>query len=134
MNTAIPPNGVTARCVSRRISRPSDNRALISRGTGLSAAFVSIPLLSQILGSYLTLNFGDRPPSRRRIKSKDCPRGRNRSGDGRSNSDPERTCCHDRRAADAVAALGVKGDRRLRGGVRRPRSRWLWPPPPRSWK
>ena len=38
MKTAIPPNGVTARCVSRRINRSSDNRAVISRGTGLSVA------------------------------------------------------------------------------------------------
>jgi hypothetical protein len=60
MKTAIPPNGVTARCVSRRIkiNRSSDNRAVISRGTGLSVAFDSIPLLSQILGSNPTLNFG----------------------------------------------------------------------------
>src|SRR5258708_9748730 len=58
MKTAIPPNGVTARCVSRRINRSSDNRAVISRGTGLSVAFVPIPLLSQILGGNLTLNFG----------------------------------------------------------------------------
>src|SRR6185312_10318249 len=48
--TAIPPNGVTARCVSRRINRPPDNRASISRGTGLSVASDSILLLSQILG------------------------------------------------------------------------------------
>jgi len=26
MKTAIPPNGVTARCVSRKINRSSDNR------------------------------------------------------------------------------------------------------------
>src|SRR5712691_3468517 len=58
IKTAIPPNGVTARCVSRRINRSSDNRAVISRGTGLSVAFVPIPLLSQILGGNLTLNFG----------------------------------------------------------------------------
>jgi hypothetical protein len=45
-----PPNGVTARCVSRRINRSSDKRAMISRGTGLSVAFDSISLLSQILG------------------------------------------------------------------------------------
>src|SRR5713226_4635713 len=57
MKTAIPPNGVTARCVSRRINRSSDNRATISRGTGLSVASNSIPLLSQILRSNLTLNF-----------------------------------------------------------------------------
>src|ERR1700746_4057261 len=50
MNTAIPPKGVTARFVSRRISRSSDNRASISRGTGLSVAFGSILLLSQIFG------------------------------------------------------------------------------------
>jgi hypothetical protein len=31
MKTAIPPNGVMARCVSRRINRSSDNRAVISR-------------------------------------------------------------------------------------------------------
>jgi hypothetical protein len=58
MKTAIPPNGVTARCVSRRINRSSDNRAVISRGTGLSVAFDSIFLLSQILGPNLTPNFG----------------------------------------------------------------------------
>ena len=43
MKTAIPPNGVTARCVSRRINRSLDSRASISRGTGLSVAFDSIP-------------------------------------------------------------------------------------------
>src|SRR4051794_39443387 len=58
MKTAIPPNGVTARCVSRRINRSSDNRASISRGTGLSVAFDSIPLLSQILADHLMMNFG----------------------------------------------------------------------------
>src|ERR1035438_6925244 len=52
MKTAIPPNGVTARCVSRRISRSFDNRAMISRGTGLSVAFDSISLLSQILQPF----------------------------------------------------------------------------------
>src|ERR1700730_11715643 len=57
MKTAIPPNGVTARCVSRRINRSFDNRAVISRGTGLSVAFDSIPLLSQILGRNPTSNF-----------------------------------------------------------------------------
>src|SRR5438309_4966446 len=58
MKTATPPNGVTARCVSRRINRSSDNRAVISRGTGLSVAFDSISLLSQILGPHLTPNLG----------------------------------------------------------------------------
>src|SRR5260370_41397096 len=58
MKTAIPPNGVTARCVSRRINRSFDNSAVISRGTGLSVAFDSIPLLSQILGRNPTSNFG----------------------------------------------------------------------------
>src|SRR6266567_78780 len=58
MKTATPPNGVTARCVSRRINRSSDNRAVISRGTGLSIAFDSISLLSQIPGPNLTPNFG----------------------------------------------------------------------------
>jgi hypothetical protein len=53
-----PPNGVTARYVSRRISRSSDKRAMISRGTGLSVAFDSISLLSQILGPNLPPNFG----------------------------------------------------------------------------
>src|SRR5882672_7097578 len=60
IKTAIPPNGVTARCVSRRINRSSDNRAVISRGTGLSVAFDSMPLLSQILTCKLTPNFGFR--------------------------------------------------------------------------
>src|SRR5258706_14452834 len=80
MKTAIPPNGVTAGCVSRRINRSSDNRAMISRGTGLSVAFDSIPLLSQILGgpSYAELRFsglerangrrlGDRKPDLLRV-------------------------------------------------------------------
>src|SRR5438445_4171671 len=58
MKTATPPNGVTPRCVSRRINRSSDNRAVISRGTGLSVAFDSISLLSQIPGPNLTPNFG----------------------------------------------------------------------------
>src|SRR5215831_10628654 len=58
MKTATPPNGVTARCVSRRINRSSDNRAVISRGTGLSVALDSISLLSQILGPNFTPNFG----------------------------------------------------------------------------
>src|SRR6266851_78525 len=58
MKTATPPNGVTARSVSRRINRSSDNRAVISRGTGLSVAFDSIPLLSQIRGGNPALNFG----------------------------------------------------------------------------
>src|SRR5437764_7186488 len=57
MKTAIPPNGVTARSVSRRINRSSDNRASISRETGLSVAFDSIPLLSQILGANLVPEF-----------------------------------------------------------------------------
>src|SRR5260370_25873319 len=54
---ASTPNGVTASCVSRKINRSSDNRAVISRGTGLSVAFGSIPLLSQILGRNPTSNF-----------------------------------------------------------------------------
>src|SRR6266446_6842058 len=58
MKTATPPNGVTARRVSRRINRSSDNRAVISRGTGLSVAFDSIPLLSQILADHPMPNFG----------------------------------------------------------------------------
>ena len=57
MKTAIPPNGVTARCVSRKIDRSADNRAVIWRGTGLSVAFDSTSLLSQILGPHLTPNF-----------------------------------------------------------------------------
>src|SRR5262249_51277501 len=36
----------------------SDNRAVISRGTGLSVALDSISLLSQILGPNFTPNFG----------------------------------------------------------------------------
>src|SRR5438105_14110503 len=55
--TATPPNRVTARCVSRRINRSSDNSAVISRGTGLSVAFDSIPLLSQIVRSKIILIF-----------------------------------------------------------------------------
>ncbi len=57
MKTAIPPDGVTARCVSRSINRSSDNRATISRGTGLTVALDSISLLSQIVGSKIILNF-----------------------------------------------------------------------------
>ena len=54
MKTAIPPNGVTARCVSRRINRSSDNKALISRGTGLSAALIPFPCCLQTLTRYFT--------------------------------------------------------------------------------
>jgi hypothetical protein len=57
MNTAIPPNWVTGRCASRNITLIRQ-RALISRGIGLSAAFDCIVLLSQILGSKLRPNFG----------------------------------------------------------------------------
>jgi hypothetical protein len=60
MKTAITQKGVTARCVSRRIKRSSDNRAAISRGTGLSVVLDSIPLLSQIVGSKIILNFAFR--------------------------------------------------------------------------
>jgi hypothetical protein len=55
MKTAIPPNGVTARCVSRRINRSLDSRASISRGTGLSVAFDYTLLLTQIVGSHHAL-------------------------------------------------------------------------------
>jgi hypothetical protein len=43
--------------ISHRINRSSDHRAAISRGTGLSVALDSIPLLSQIVGSAIILNF-----------------------------------------------------------------------------
>lgn len=56
--TAIPPNWVAARCVWRSIDRSSDNRALISLGSGLSAALDCIVLLSQILDSKPRSNFG----------------------------------------------------------------------------
>jgi hypothetical protein len=41
-NTATPPNGVTAREVSRKTTRFPEKSALISRRTGLSAASGSI--------------------------------------------------------------------------------------------
>src|ERR1035438_8484768 len=44
MKTATPPKGVTARCVSRRITRSPESRAVISRGTSLSEMFASTPL------------------------------------------------------------------------------------------
>jgi hypothetical protein len=43
-----PAQRVTARCVSRKINRSFDNRALISRGTELSAASGFISLWSQM--------------------------------------------------------------------------------------
>jgi hypothetical protein len=46
-NTTVPPNGVTARFVSRTIRRSFDNRASTSRGTALSVASELISLLSQ---------------------------------------------------------------------------------------
>jgi hypothetical protein len=60
IETAIPPNGVTARCISHKINRSSDKKVSISHGTGLSAASDSIPLLSQTVAPSLTLNFGFR--------------------------------------------------------------------------
>src|ERR1700740_404642 len=57
--TATPPKGVTARLVSRRISRSLDSRAAISRGTDLSAVLVSIPLLSQTLTVDAQPNLGN---------------------------------------------------------------------------
>ena len=44
MKTAPPPKGVTARWVSRRITRSPASRAVISRGTSLSEMFASTPL------------------------------------------------------------------------------------------
>src|SRR5208283_629659 len=41
MKTATPPKGVTARWVSRRITRSPESRAVISCGTGLSEEFAS---------------------------------------------------------------------------------------------
>src|SRR5579872_5501851 len=60
MKMATPPKGVTARLVSRRISRSLDSRAVISCGTELSAVFASTPLLSQALpvGGSRTSGFG----------------------------------------------------------------------------
>src|ERR1035438_8254959 len=49
MKTAIPPNGVTARCVSRRISRSFDNRAMISGGAWLSLAPLTIRVPKGVL-------------------------------------------------------------------------------------
>jgi hypothetical protein len=45
---------VTARLVSRRMSRSLDSKAAISRGTDLSAVSVSNPLLSQTLSAKRT--------------------------------------------------------------------------------
>src|SRR5450755_4839113 len=44
MKTATPPKGVTARWVSRRITRSPESRAVISCGTSLSEVFASTPL------------------------------------------------------------------------------------------
>ena len=52
MNTATPPNGVTERWVSRRISRSSYSNAWISFGTDLSRSFGSILPLSQSPGAF----------------------------------------------------------------------------------
>src|SRR5450432_1683850 len=49
MKTATPPKGVTARCVSRRIIRSPERRAVISCGTDLSGVFVSTPFYRKYL-------------------------------------------------------------------------------------
>src|ERR1039457_5602249 len=51
MKTATPPKGVTARWVSRRITRSPESRAVISRGTGLSEEFASTPLYRKHLSA-----------------------------------------------------------------------------------
>src|ERR1017187_3412285 len=51
MKTEIPPKGVTARWVSRRITRSPESRAVISCGTGLSEVFASTPLYRRHLRS-----------------------------------------------------------------------------------
>jgi hypothetical protein len=48
------PKWVTARCVSRKINRSLESRAVISRGTGLSVA----PVVSNPLGLHRASNFG----------------------------------------------------------------------------
>src|SRR3982750_2060237 len=55
-NTAKPPNGVTARSVSRSFRRSPDTRALISRWTALSHEVSSIHLLSQADAPHLKLH------------------------------------------------------------------------------
>src|SRR6266851_4274916 len=118
MKTAIPPNGVTARCVSRRINRSSDNRAVISRGTGLSVAFDSISLLSQIPGPNLTPNFGfpvketvtrkgENSPVKRRAKTATSIIVVGRRGPGRGAAEQH--------AGNVIGAAGVFGrfDQRL---------------------
>src|SRR2546423_15265246 len=49
MKTATPPKGVTARWVSRRITRSPESRAVISCGTGLSEVLASTPLYRKYL-------------------------------------------------------------------------------------
>jgi hypothetical protein len=49
MKTAIPPKGVAARWVSRRITRSSESEAVISSGTGLSELFASTHLYRKLL-------------------------------------------------------------------------------------
>src|SRR5450759_66276 len=51
MKTATPPKGVTARWVSRRITRSPESRAVISCGTGLSEVFASTPLYRKHLSA-----------------------------------------------------------------------------------
>src|ERR1039458_7602924 len=58
MKTATPPKGVTARFVSRSITRSPESRAAISRGTVLSGVFASTSLLSQALSRFARPNLG----------------------------------------------------------------------------
>src|ERR1035437_5311352 len=58
MKTATPPKGVTARFVSRRITRSPESRAAISRGTVLSGVFASTSLLSQAFSRFARPNLG----------------------------------------------------------------------------
>src|SRR3954462_13714145 len=59
VNTATPPNGVTARSVSRSFSRSPVSRALISRGIALSDERSSILLLSQADACHSKLQASD---------------------------------------------------------------------------
>src|SRR6266702_2264584 len=73
MKTATPPKGVTARWVSRRITRWPESRAVISCGTNLSEVFASTLLLSQVFTPEVPLYFGIqvKPPQARRARGVD---------------------------------------------------------------
>ena len=86
MQTATPPKEVTARWVSRRITRSPENRAVISRETDLSEVFASTLLLSQVLRTKCRSILG----SQDKPAGADCPQRASAGTDQRERVRAER--------------------------------------------